>query len=106
LLPPERVQHTVSYVPKECVHCRQPLPKERGPQDPPPMLPELAAEITEPHARTCPGCGKVTHATIPDDIRAHTVGPRLTAALSYFAGCHGVSKRGVEVCLLGRTDGA
>src|SRR5205814_1075103 len=42
------------------------------------------------------GCGKITRATIPDDIRSHSVGPRLTAALSYFAGCHGVSKRGVE----------
>ena len=61
-------------------------------------LPELAAEITEhqAHARTCPCCGKVTRATIPEAIRAHTVGPRLTAALSYFAGCHGVSKRGME----------
>ncbi|MBL8797358.1 MAG: transposase [Planctomycetia bacterium] len=29
-------------------------------------------------------------------LTAHRVGPRLTAALSYLAGCHGVSKRGVE----------
>jgi len=27
---------------------------------------------------------------------AHSVGPRLTATLSYFSGCHGLSKRGVE----------
>ena len=27
---------------------------------------------------------------------AHSVGPRLSATLSYFSGCHGVSKRGVE----------
>src|SRR5205807_311389 len=27
---------------------------------------------------------------------AHSVGPRLTATLSYFTGCHGASKRGVE----------
>jgi len=38
----------------------------------------------------------VTQATIPASIRAHSVGPRLTATLSYFSGCHGVSKRGVE----------
>jgi transposase len=104
LLPPERVQRTVTYVPKDCAHCHQPLPQQAGLQDPPPLrhqvaeLPELAAEVTEyqAHARTCPGCGKLTRATIPEDIRAHSVGPRLTAALSYFAGCHGVSKRGAE----------
>ncbi len=104
LLPADRVNHTVSYVPKECAHCHQPLPKQAGEQDPPPVrhqvaeLPELAAQITEyqGHARTCRCCGKVTRATIADEIRAHSVGPRLTAALSYFAGCHGVSKRGVE----------
>jgi transposase len=104
LLPPERVAHTVTYLPPECEHCHRPLPKEAGPLDPPPVrhqvaeLPALAAEITEyqGHARTCPCCGKVTRAAIPEAIRSHSVGPRLTAALSYFAGCHGVSKRGVE----------
>jgi transposase len=104
LLPTERVNRTITYVPKECEHCHQLLPKEAAPHDPPPLrhqvaeLPELAAEITEyqGHARTCSWCGRVTQATIPDAIRAHSVGPRLTAALSYFAGCHGVSKRGLE----------
>lgn len=104
LLPPERVKDTISYVPKECEHCQQPLPQEAGPHDPPPVrhqvaeLPELAAEITEyqGHARTCPCCGKLTRATIPDEIRAHSVGARLTACLSYLAGGHGVSKRGLE----------
>jgi transposase len=104
LLPPERVKRTVAYVPRQCEHCRQSLPKEAGPHDPPPVrhqvaeLPELAADITEyqGQARICPDCGHVTRATIPDDIRAHSVAPRLTAALSYLAGCHGVSKRGVE----------
>jgi transposase len=104
LLPPERVQRTLTYVPKQCERCHQPLPKQAGPHDPAPVrhqvaeLPELAAQITEyqGHARTCPGCGTLTRATIPAAIRAHSVGPRLTAALSYLAGCHGVSKRGVE----------
>lgn len=104
LLPPERVQDTVRYLPKQCEHCHGPLPNEAGPDDPPPLrhqvaeLPELAAEITEHQgqARTCPCCGKVTRATIPDPIRATSIGPRLTAALTYFAGCHGLSKRGIE----------
>src|SRR6266404_7900290 len=30
LLPPERINDTVSYVPKECEHCHQPLPKQAG----------------------------------------------------------------------------
>jgi transposase len=104
VLPPERINRTVTYVPKVCVHCHTPLPAKPGPQDPPPLrhqvaeLPALAAHLTEyqGHARTCPGCGTVTRATIPDEVRAHSVGPRLTAVLSYLAGCHGVSKRGVE----------
>ena len=33
---------------------------------------------------------------MPAEIRAHSVGGRLTGLLSYFSGCHGVSKRGVE----------
>ena len=104
LLPPERVHKTVTFVPKRCEHCQTPLAKEAGPSDPPPSrhqvaeLPELTAQITEyqGHARTCPDCGQVTREAIPADIRAHSCGPRLTATMSYLAGCHHVSKRGVE----------
>src|SRR5207248_2869467 len=81
-----------------------PLPQEPSPQDPAPTrfqtvaLPPLVAVVTEyqGQARTCPDCGAVTHQPIPRALLAHGVGPRLTATLSYFAGCHGVSKRGVE----------
>jgi transposase len=38
----------------------------------------------------------VTHATIPAEIRVHSVEPRLVATLSYLSGAHGLSKRGVE----------
>src|SRR5438309_2033026 len=80
-LPPERFKRTVTYLPQKCGQCHTPLPKEAGPHDPPPTrhqvaeLPEVAAEITEyqAHARTCPGCGQVTRATLPDDIRSHSV---------------------------------
>lgn len=104
LLPPERIQQTIAYVPEQCEHCHKPLPAHAGPADPPPTrhqvaeLPPVAAQITEyqGHARTCPCCGKITRAAIPDDISAHSIGPCLTAALSYFAGSHGVSKRGIE----------
>src|SRR5262249_51041485 len=104
LLPPERVNQLVPFVPARCAHCQTALPQELGPNDPPPTrhqvaeLPKVAAIITEyqGHGRTCPRCGKVTQAAIPDKFRAHSVGPNLTGPLSYFTGCHGVSKRGAE----------
>ena len=104
LLPPERVQETIPFVPRQCRRCQAPLPTQAGPDDPPPSrhqvidLPPVVAVVTEyqGHARTCPGCGEVTHAPIPRAVLAHSVGPRLTVSLSYLTGCHGVSKRGVE----------
>ena len=61
-------------------------------------LPKVAAEITEHqgHARTCACCGEVTWGVIPAEVRAHSVGPELTGLMGYFAGVHGVSKRGIE----------
>ncbi len=104
LLPPEQVTRTEHFVPDECVRCHAPLPRTAGSGDPEPKrfqtaeLPKVAAEIIEyqAHARTCPCCGEVTQATIPAVIRAHSVGARLTAALSYLSGAQGISKRGVE----------
>ncbi len=104
LLPPERVTRTKLIVPEVCDSCQAPLPREAGTNDPEPKrfqtveLPPIVAEVVEyqAHARTCRCCGTVTQATIPATVRAHSVGPRLTATLSYFSGCHGVSKRGVE----------
>ena len=91
-------------MPDLCESCQAPLPRAAGPDDPEPKrfqvveLPLIVVDVTEyqAHGRTCPCCGAVTQATIPAAIRAHSVGPALTATLSYFSGCHGVSKRGVE----------
>ena len=104
LLPPERVSDTVAFVPQHCSRCQAPLPQEPSPDDPAPTrfqvveLPPLVARVTEyqGQARTCPCCGEVTHQPIPREFLAHSVGPRLTATLSYLTGCHGASKRGVE----------
>ena len=104
LAPPERVNRVVPFVPTVCEHCNAVLSADPAPDDPAPTrfqhaeLPPLVAVITEfqGHARTCPSCAHVTHAPIPREHLAHSVGPRFTAALSYFTGCHGVSKRGVE----------
>jgi len=103
-LPPERVAHVIHFKPAHCAHCHAKLPAEAGPQDPPASwhqvaeLPPQVAEITEyqAHARTCPHCGKITRAEIPAEIRAHSTGPRLAAALSFLSGfCH-CSKRCVQ----------
>jgi transposase len=104
LLPLERVNHIHAFVPPQCDHCHADLPAQAGPDDPPPTrfqvieLPRVVAVVTEyqGHGRRCSCCGTVTLAAIPREIMAHSVGPRLTATLSYFSGCHGVSKRGVE----------
>jgi transposase len=104
LLPPERVHEVLQFVPPQCRRCHTPLPAQAGPHDPLPTrhqvidLPPVVAQVTEyqGHSRTCPCCGEITHATIPSELLAHSVGPRLAASLSYLSGCHGVSKRGVE----------
>ena len=104
LLPPDRVDKIVTLRPTHCDRCHTPLPSTPTATDPEPIrfqtieVPPIVSVVTEyqGHACTCPACGEVTRAAIPQDIRAHSVGPRLTAILSYFTGCHGVSKRGVE----------
>jgi len=104
LLPPDRVTQTHHFRPQHCRTCRAPLPAQAGPGDPAPIrfqaieLPDLAAVVTEyqGHTRTCPCCGDRTSAAIPAPVRAHSIGPRLTATLSYLSGCHGLSRRAVE----------
>jgi transposase len=103
-LPPERIRQTIHYRPHRCSGCRRPLPAEASPGDPPPTwhqaaeLPPLAAQVVEyqAHTRICPACGVVNQAAIPSGVRAHSVGPRLAAFMSYLRGCHHVSLRGVE----------
>jgi transposase len=104
LLPPEQVTDTKHIVPSECSNCQAKLPTEAGPNDPEPKhfqtieLPPIVLDVTEyqAHTRTCPCCGTVNAATIPATIREHSIGPRLTAALSYLTGNLGLSKRNVE----------
>lgn len=103
-LPAERVNHVIRYVPTTCLRCHSPLPDEPAPHDPKPQwhqvaeLPEIAAVVTEHqgHSRTCPGCGLLNCAAIPSAVRAHVIGPRLAAVMSYFSGRHHNGKRGVQ----------
>jgi transposase len=103
-LPPEHVRRIIDLIPTHCRSCREPLPPLPASDDPEPTwhqvaeLPELAAEVTEyrGHFRTCPCCGSPNHAAIPAAVKAHSVGPRLAATLSYLAGRHHLSQRGLE----------
>jgi transposase len=102
-LPQNRVTNAFDYFPKTCSSCDTPLSPEAGPHDPPPTihqiaeLPKILADITEHrgHFRTC-ACGCVNHHPIPAEFRQESVGPKLAATLVYFAGSHGMSKRGLE----------
>jgi transposase len=103
-LPPERLHQVIPFVPAHCDRCHEPLPPHPGLDDPEPSwhqvaeLPKVAALVTEyqGHYRTCPCCGQLNHAAIPQDLKQTSVGPRLAATLGYLAGSHRVSTRGLE----------
>src|SRR5579859_919719 len=104
-LPPERLtEPTVHYLPDLCEACQNDLPLAPGPDDPAPRwhqvaeLPEIPVHVTEyqAHARACRNCGHVTWAKIPDAIRAHGCGPRLTATMAFLSGVLHAGKRGIE----------
>ncbi len=85
LLPPEQVTlQTVPLVPTHCERCCTPLPVEHGLEDPEPTrlfkwpsCPDLKAKVTEyqRHSRTCPCCGQVNQAPLPEDFPTHSIGP-------------------------------
>lgn len=103
-LPPERVDTVIDHVPETCAACHAPLPRDASPGDPEPTwhqvaeIPEPAVIVTEHrgHARTCPDCGAVTRAAIPEPITAHVIGPRLAVLMAYLVGRHHLSRRGVQ----------
>jgi transposase len=103
-LPLERLHQVIPFVPTHCARCQEPLPPQAAPEDPAPTwhqvaeLPEVAAQVIEyqGHYRTCPCCGQLNHASIPQDLKVASIGPRLAATLAYLAGSHRVSSRGLE----------
>ncbi len=104
-LPPERLtEPTIHYLPDICEACQDDLPCAPGPDDPEPRwhqvieLPKIPVQVAEyqAHGRTCPNCGHVTWAKIPNEIRDHVCGPRLTATMAFLSGALHVSKRYIE----------
>lgn len=104
LLPKERVNKTVPFFPKKCDGCGAPLPQKPPAGSPEPTLhqllelPEQALHVTQYEGRACRcgKCGYVTRAEIPPEIRAHTLGPRLTAFIAVLTGAYHLSKRQVQ----------
>jgi transposase len=103
-VPAERVSEFKMFIPRRCQRCDGPLPQEAGPADPQPTrfqvadLPPVRAQVVEyqGHGRRCPCCGEVTWQALPAEFTRHSIGPGLAAAMGYLAGCHQVSKRGIE----------
>jgi transposase len=104
-LPAQRLtEPIVHYRPHHCVACQHALPPTPAADDPPPRwhqvveLPSIPVQIREyqAHGRTCPHCGHLNWASLPNDIRAHVCGPRLTATLSFLSGVLHASRRGIE----------
>jgi hypothetical protein len=64
-------------------------------------LPPIAVRITEyrAHSLRCPGCGKSTGASLPEEVRASSFGPRLQAAIALLSVRNRISRRGAsELC--------
>ena len=104
-LPEERLtEPPVHYWPEICEVCHDDLPVPPGADDPEPHwhqvveMPEMPVQVTEyqAHGRTCPHCGHVTWAKIPEPIRTHVCGPRLTATVTFLSAVLHASKRGIE----------
>lgn len=100
-LPKERVTVTRHFVPVICDYCQDDLPQTPGPDDPEPRwhqvleVPSTPVDVTEyqAHSRTCRNCGELTWAAIPQELRAHVCGPRLTALIAFLSGAMHLSKR-------------
>jgi transposase len=103
-LPPHRINERQQFIPHTCEECQDDLPAQGSPDDPEPRwhqvleVPQIPLHVTEylAHGRTCQNCGHVTWAKIPQEIRAHVCGARLTAIVSFLSGTLHVSKRGIE----------
>lgn len=102
LLPPERVQHFVDLVPKECKGCRRRLHgRDSSPRRHQVVeVPPLSAIVTEyrSHALECPGCGTVTREEVPAHAKS-PFGDRLGALASLLVGKYRLSKRLVKDAL-------
>lgn len=101
LLPVERVDHVVEHRPAVCAGCQQALapgaPGEVVGRHQVAELPPRAVEVTEHQALACRcgRCGRVSRGSIPDDVRASAIGPRLSAAIGLLGASMKGSRRAI-----------
>ena len=108
VVPPERVNHVVAVYPDTCRHCDRALPARGRTVIGEPRrhqvteLPPIEADITEYQCLrvVCPGCGKTTQASVPDEVSGQ-FGPRLTALIAHLTVVCRVPRRLVQALLEG-----
>jgi transposase len=105
LLPSERVDEVVEYLPARCAGCGHSLegaPAVGGPhRHQVAELPEVSVSVAEHRLlrRRCPACGEQTKAALPEGVPAGRFGPRLQAAIGTLAGRFRLSRRQIaELC--------
>jgi transposase len=100
LVPPEQVQAAVDHLPESCRRCGGPLgghdlePRRHQVAEIPPFRPVVTEHRL--HRRSCPRCGVVTRAGLPDDVPRGGFGPRLRAVLALLAGGYRLGKRPIK----------
>ena len=100
LLEPEQVDEHVEHRPRVCTHCRASLedqPAELVGRHQVAELPPRAVKITEHRsfACRCGACGALNRALIPDEVRASSIGPRLSSAIGLLSSLVHGSRRAV-----------
>jgi len=104
LKPTEECHHVVGFFPAGCLHCHAAFPEPPSPADLPPRrhqvldLPPVLVETTEYqcYAASCPACGCLTWATLPAEVPAGILGPRLQAVCALLVGRHHLSRRALQ----------
>jgi transposase len=107
LIPAERVDAFLEHRPAQCGHCGHSL---AGAEEAKPAwvhqvvdLPPVRARVTEHQVRCvrCPGCRKLTRASLPAEVQGRRFGPGVVALATLLNGRYRLSRR-ETVDLMGR----
>jgi transposase len=105
LLPEAQVDHVIEHRPGVCRDCQQSIAADAAGdvvgRHQVAELPPVAVEITEHRALACrcEHCGGLSRGTIPADVQASVVGPRLCAAIGLLGASMKGSKRAIAMVL-------
>jgi transposase len=105
LLPAEQVHAVIEHRPTACRDCQQPIapdvPGDVVGRHQVAELPPVAVVVTEHRvlACRCGGCGRLSRGTIPAEVRASVVGPRLSAAIGLLGASMKGSRRAIAMTM-------